>query len=72
MVQSMEGEIVTLQDVFVFDHHAGVDPEGNLLGRAVATGVRPRFAERFGDLGIALDPSVFQADLLTRSTKALR
>lgn len=71
-VQSMEGEIVTLQDVFVFDHHAGVDPEGNLLGRAVATGVRPRFAERFGDLGIALDPSVFQADLLTRSTKALR
>ncbi|WP_199184968.1 CpaF family protein [Cryobacterium sp. M15] len=71
-VQTMEGEIVTLQDVFVFDHHAGVDPDGNLLGRAVATGVRPRFAERFGDLGIALDPSVFQADLLTRSTKALR
>ena len=71
-VQTMEGEIVTLQDVFVFDHQAGVDPEGNLLGRAVATGVRPRFAERFGDLGIALDPSVFQADLLTRSMKALR
>jgi pilus assembly protein CpaF len=71
-VQTMEGEIVTLQDVFVFDHHAGVDPEGNLLGRAVATGVRPRFAERFGDLGIALDLSVFQADLLTRNTKALR
>jgi pilus assembly protein CpaF len=71
-VQTMEGEIVTLQDVFVFDHQAGVDPEGNLLGRAVATGVRPRFAERFGDLGIALDPSVFQADLVTRSMKALR
>ncbi|WP_198417710.1 CpaF family protein [Cryobacterium sp. TMT1-66-1] len=71
-VQTMEGEIVTLQEVFVFDHHAGVDPAGNLLGRAIATGVRPRFADRFADLGIVLDPSVFQADLLTRSAKAPR
>jgi pilus assembly protein CpaF len=71
-VQGMEGEIVTLQDVFVFDSHAGVDPAGNSVGQAVATGVRPRFADRFADLGIELDPSVFQADLLTRTAKALR
>ncbi|HAM26194.1 MAG TPA: pilus assembly protein CpaF [Microbacteriaceae bacterium] len=68
-VQGMEGEIVTLQDAFVFDHGAGVDTNGNILGRAVATGVRPRFADRFRDLGIQLSPSVFQADLSTRAQR---
>jgi len=68
-VQGMEGEIVTLQDVFVFDHRAGTDPDGRMVGRAVATGVRPRFADRFTELGLPLSPAVFQADLATRSTR---
>ncbi|WP_199182373.1 CpaF family protein [Cryobacterium sp. Y11] len=71
-VQGMAGDIVTLQDVFVFDYHAGVDSAGNLLGHAVGTGVRPRFADNFADLGIGLDPSVFQAELLTQSASAPR
>jgi pilus assembly protein CpaF len=58
-VQGMEGEIVTLQDAFVFDYSAGVGPDGRFLGKPVSTGVRPRFVDRFADLGIQLSPSVF-------------
>lgn len=65
-VQSMEGEIVTLQDAFVFDYSAGVDASGRVLGHAVATGVRPRFADKFRDMGISLSPTAFQAELVTR------
>jgi pilus assembly protein CpaF len=68
-VQGMEGDIVTMQDAFVFDHSAGVDAEGRSLGHAVATGVRPRFADRFTDLGLPLSPTVFQAHLTTRSQR---
>ncbi|MPY09812.1 CpaF family protein [Arthrobacter bussei] len=60
-VQGMEGEIVTLQDAFVFDYSAGVDADGRFLGKPVATGVRPRFTDRFRDLGIELSPAVFGA-----------
>lgn len=58
-VQGMEGEIVTLQDAFVFDYSAGVDPSGRFLGKAIPTGVRPRFVDRFEELGIHLSPRVF-------------
>jgi pilus assembly protein CpaF len=68
-VQNMEGDIVTLQEAFSFDYSAGVDDNGRFLGHAVATGVRPRFAERFKDLGIPLSPSIFSAPLTTRSKR---
>ena len=58
-VQGMEGDIVTLQDAFVFDYSAGVDAQGRFLGRPVATGIRPRFIDRFEDLGIHVSPGVF-------------
>jgi pilus assembly protein CpaF len=58
-VQGMEGEVVTLQDIFAFDYSAGVDPTGRFLGTTVATGIRPRFVERFGDLGVTIPPGLF-------------
>jgi pilus assembly protein CpaF len=58
-VQGMEGETVTLQDAFLFDYSAGVDAHGKFLGKPVPTGVRPRFTEKFDDLGIKLSPRVF-------------
>ena len=58
-VQGMEGQTVTLQDAFVFDYSAGVDAGGRFLGRPVPTGVRPRFTDRFDELGIQLSPRVF-------------
>jgi pilus assembly protein CpaF len=58
-VQGLEGETVTLQDAFLFDYSAGVDASGRFLGKPVATGVRPRFTDRFEELGIRLSPRVF-------------
>jgi Flp pilus assembly CpaF family ATPase len=59
-VHGMEGEVVTLQDAFTFDHSRGFDSEGRLRGRLEPTGVRPRFAERIADHGIQLPMTLFQ------------
>lgn len=53
-VHGMEGDIITLQDVFLFDYSAGVDPSGRFLGHAVPTGIRPKFMEHLHDRGIDL------------------
>lgn len=58
-VLGMEGDTVTLQDAFVFDYSAGVDSFGRFLGSAKPTGLRPRFTDRFEELGISVDPQVF-------------
>jgi pilus assembly protein CpaF len=58
-VLGMEGDTVTLQDAFVFDYSAGVDAFGRFLGSAKPTGLRPRFTDRFEELGIVLDDRVF-------------
>ncbi|QOD02405.1 CpaF family protein [Pseudarthrobacter sp. BIM B-2242] len=58
-VQGMEGEVVTLQDAFVFDYSAGMDDEGRFLGKPVSTGIRPRFLDRLSDHGIFVSPEVF-------------
>lgn len=60
-VQGMEGEIVTLQDAFTFDYSAGQDADGKFLGRPIPTGIRPRFIERFAELGIEVSPATFGA-----------
>ncbi|MEH6623313.1 MAG: CpaF family protein [Dietzia maris] len=60
-VQGMEGQTVTLQDAFLFDYSAGLGPDGKFLGKPQATGVRPRFTDRFNELGITLSPRVFGA-----------
>lgn len=54
-VMGMEGDTVVLQDVFTFDFAAGVDEHGKFLGHAIPTGIRPRFSERFEDMGIKFD-----------------
>lgn len=58
-VQGMEGDVVTLQDAFLFDYSAGLDAQGRFLGKAVPTGIRPRFLDRFAELGIAVSPATF-------------
>jgi pilus assembly protein CpaF len=67
-LHGLEGEIVTLQDAFVFDHSAGVDENGRPRGRTRATGVRPRFADRFHDAGLDLPPDVFQPEPISQGT----
>ena len=60
-VHGMEGQIVTLQDVFTFDYSAGMDADGRFLGSCKPTGIRPRFTDRLKDLGIPIPPIVFGA-----------
>jgi pilus assembly protein CpaF len=55
----MEGDAVTLQDLFVFDYSAGVDEHGRNLGRLWATGLRPHFVERVADRGVHIPPTLF-------------
>jgi pilus assembly protein CpaF len=58
-IVGMEGDIVTTQDVFLFDYGAGVDEHGKFKGSLVSTGLRPRFLERLADHGVRVDPAVF-------------
>jgi len=58
-VERMEGDIITLQDIFVFDHTAGFDDEGRSLGSLRATGLRPKFLEKMAQSNITLDPLTF-------------
>src|SRR5450830_891278 len=44
-VTGMEGEIITMQEIFAFKQ-SGVSDDGTVMGHATASGVRPRFAER--------------------------
>src|SRR3990172_1597542 len=57
-ITGMEGQIVTMQDLFKFTQ-TGVDEEGRILGHMTATGLRPTFAERFTLAGIQLPEAVF-------------
>ena len=57
-VSGMEGEVITLQDIFVFEKR-GVSPEGKVLGRFAATGIRPKFYEKLLAAGIRLPPDIF-------------
>jgi pilus assembly protein CpaF len=56
-VQGMEGEVIVMQDVFVFDQ-TGVE-DGKIQGRLKPTGIRPHFVERFEVAGIHLPPNIF-------------
>jgi pilus assembly protein CpaF len=61
-VQGMEGDVITLQDIFLFDFGAGVDEHGRYRGQLKATGVRPKFAEKLADQGIRLGAEVFSPE----------
>jgi pilus assembly protein CpaF len=56
-VQGMEGEIITLQDVFVFEQE-GIEG-GKVVGRIEPVGVRPKFMPKIEDAGIRLPPTIF-------------
>jgi len=58
-VVGMEGDTITLQDVFVFDWAAGYDAEGRARGRLMSTGLRPKFLDKLAAAGVHVDPTVF-------------
>src|SRR5487761_2787029 len=56
-VQGMEGDVIVMQDVFVFEQTGVV--EGKIQGRLKPTGIRPKFVEKFEVQGIHLPPGLF-------------
>ncbi|HEX3738395.1 MAG TPA: CpaF family protein [Terriglobales bacterium] len=58
-ISGMEEEVVSLQDVFVFEKQ-GISPDGRVLGTFTATGVRPNFSERLNASGINVLASWFE------------
>ncbi|GAB3434501.1 CpaF family protein [Phycicoccus ginsengisoli] len=58
-VSGMEGDIITMQDIFTFNYSAGRDEQGRFRGTLVSTGLRPKFAEELHDLGIDFAPDMF-------------
>lgn len=58
-VLGMEGDIITLQDLFTFDYGAGRDAGGKYLGGLRPTGIRPKFADDLKDQGETLPPGMF-------------
>jgi len=56
-VQGMEGDVIVMQDVFVFEQTGVV--EGKIQGRLRPTGIRPKFVEKFEVMGIHLPRGLF-------------
>ncbi|KPV54668.1 type II secretion system protein E [Kouleothrix aurantiaca] len=57
-VQGMEGDVVVLQDVFLFEQ-TGLDERGKIIGQLRPTGIRPKFVELFEAQNIYLPPNIF-------------
>lgn len=57
-ITGMESGVISMQDIFVFERH-GMNEQGMIMGRYVATGVRPRFADRCRLFGAPLLDGIF-------------
>ncbi|MBS4032429.1 MAG: CpaF family protein [Clostridiales bacterium] len=59
-VQGMEGEVIVLQDLFIFEQ-SGIDENGKIMGRYRSTGIRPKFIKQLQDAGIELPAVMFSS-----------
>jgi len=64
-VQGMEGEAVTIQEIFKFEQ-LGIDSQGKAYGQFIATGLRPGFLDRLKYSGVNIDPSMFERRVLSK------
>ena len=58
-ITGMEGDVVTMQDIFVY-RKRGIRDSGEVLGEFIPTGIRPKFAERLAVTGIQLPALMFE------------
>jgi pilus assembly protein CpaF len=57
-ITGMEGDVITMQEIFVFER-TGIGPEGRVMGRFRATGIRPKCGERMAAAGMPLRMDMF-------------
>jgi pilus assembly protein CpaF len=60
-VQDLEGDVVVLQDIFNYTQK-GLDNNGKVIGKMVATGIRPKFYDRLEASGIHIPASIFNIE----------
>ncbi|MCK0169294.1 CpaF family protein [Jannaschia sp. S6380] len=58
-VTGMEGEVITLQEVFRYER-LGLEPDGTIIGRFTATGIRSHYSDRFKAWGYDLPASIYE------------
>ncbi len=61
-VVGMEGDVITLQDLFVLDMSAGYDAQGRSLAKLHSCGLRPKLQERLEDAGVHLRAGMFAVE----------
>ena len=71
-VVGMEGEMITMTDLYSFDYGAGFDAEGKVLGRVAPTGIRPKFTDRLKEAGRSLPSDIYGAHAQNLPTTAAR
>ena len=65
-IMDMAGDTITLQDIFRFDHKAGLDETGRPVGHLRSTGLRPSFMDRVVETGGVVDPATFAFERFAR------
>ena len=58
-ITGMHEDVVSMQDIFLFEKQ-GIGPNGRVLGQFVATGIRPKFAEKLKASGVSFPASMFE------------
>jgi pilus assembly protein CpaF len=58
-ITGMEGEVISMQEIFRYER-LGVEPNGKIIGRFNATGVRSHYSERFRQWGYDLPASIYE------------
>ena len=58
-ITGIEGDVISMQEIFRFEQ-TGLSLDGRVQGQFVATGIRPKFAQRLSTRGIALSDTLFE------------
>jgi pilus assembly protein CpaF len=58
-ITGMEGDVITMQEIFVFER-TGIGPNGKVIGRFKATGIRPKCSDRIAAAGMTLPMDMFE------------
>ena len=66
-ITGMEGDTITVQDLYLYDHGMGFDPDtGRALGHLKPTGIRPRVTQDLQELGVPVDNGWFDPEAFAR------